>query len=349
MITTNERQSWADACRVAALVGAVVIHACGGIALYSFEAPARTAWLVTNFVESLVRCSVPLFVMLSGALLLRREAATSTPRVVGQRVLRIAVPLLVWSFVYVRYVAAVTGRTVDGFQLFREPVRYHLWFVYMMMGIYLALPWLEAIYRELRTRRDLQAYLLVSWFVVNCLPSYFSLPGLGQLQPPTPLGYGGYFLLGALLVDTEKVRQRSRRLWFGLYAGGVLATFFLTWALSERSKQLVETAYSNFSPNVVLASVAAFVLLSGVRVDGRAASVLRWASDRVFVVYLMHVIVVEQLVAWMRGPSQRWLGWPVSEVPVAIRIAVATTMTLAVCFTVALVLRKLPKAKAIFG
>jgi surface polysaccharide O-acyltransferase-like enzyme len=101
----DKRASWADLCRVVAIFGVVLIHACGAAALYQYGKIPQMDWLSANFLDSLVRCSVPLFVMLSGALLLKPGETPVTIRQIARRVNKVLFPLLTWNVAYLLYVS----------------------------------------------------------------------------------------------------------------------------------------------------------------------------------------------------------------------------------------------------
>lgn len=65
LIAHEDRKVWADLLRVAAIFGVIVIHACG-LTFYKYGNISQSDWLAINLLDSMARCSVPLFVMLSG-------------------------------------------------------------------------------------------------------------------------------------------------------------------------------------------------------------------------------------------------------------------------------------------
>lgn len=332
-------QTWADLGRVLAIFGVVLIHACGS-RIYKFGHIPQGDWLATNVLDSLVSCSVPLFVMLSGALLLQRNQPPVTLQAVRRRVTRVLVPLIVWSVAYLEYVSSDTHVPIDWWSVLRRPAMYHLWFLYMMLGLYLLLPIFQAVFRIVVDRMDLQLYLLLLWVLVTCVPHHTDVPLLALLQQGSLLGYGGYFVAGAVIADTAGRSGASKLVFAAVYIGAVAVTFVMSWRASQQAGQLVDTFLGYFSLNVTAASLAAFFLLTGVNPVGRAAAALRWISDRAFLVFLAHVVVldrVEQLV-------QKY-----TSLPAALDIVLSAGVTFLVSLVIASFLRALPKSRMVLG
>jgi surface polysaccharide O-acyltransferase-like enzyme len=282
---------WADLCRVVAIYGVILIHSCGAF-FYAYGNVPLFDWLVANALDSAVRVAVPLFVMISGAMLLKPGIPTYTPGEVALRVFKVLIPLLFWSAVHL-YRSNALGTYGQGMlTIFSQPAMYHLWFVYMIVGLYLIMPFLQAIYEVLRTRPSMSAYFFVVWFAVASVPFYWQLPVLGIMQMSSFLGYGGFFILGALIAGMP--RSAIPR-WFSLavYATCTVVTFYLTWQFSESAGVAVERAYVYFTPNVVIASIAAFLAFLSVELSGRAAAIFHWLSDRSFIIFFVHVVILE--------------------------------------------------------
>ncbi len=90
---------------------------------------------------------VPLFFMASGALLLGREESIGT--IYKKRVLRIAVVLVVVSFLYALYESAESGtpfRFADFIKtMYSSQVTYPLWFLYAYLALLMMLPFLRRL------------------------------------------------------------------------------------------------------------------------------------------------------------------------------------------------------------
>ena len=151
---TDNRFAFADLCRVLACFGVILGHCCDGFVRNYANLPLRY-WLYAHFLGSISCMAAPLFVLLSGSLLLKPQG-TFTFQDMKRRLIRILVPLAVWSFVYLCFLAC---RRSPLFQLqFNQPEMRHLWFVYMMVGLYLFLPIFKAIYDAFSTQHTLVYY-----------------------------------------------------------------------------------------------------------------------------------------------------------------------------------------------
>jgi len=335
------RKSWADLCRVFAIFGVIVIHA-GGAILYQYGKVPLTEWMSSNALESLTRCSVPLFVMLSGALLLKADARPFGILDVARRVKKLLIPLLTWNVAYLCYVSHYTGQPIDWFSMLVTPPMYHLWFVYMVIGLYLLLPVFQALFQLLLQRRDLRLYLLGFWFIVTSVPVFFPIPLLALLQQSSFFGYGGYFLMGGLLASLAPARL-STRAWAWIYLAAVVATFIVTLWSSIRAHSLIQTAYTYFSPNVVVASVAAFILFTRVQIPAALSRPLMWVSEKSFLVFFMHVVILQQVA------QSETAGAISQHVPAALSILAVSFATYLVCLGISAAIRLVPGAGSVFG
>jgi surface polysaccharide O-acyltransferase-like enzyme len=92
------RVLWPDLVRVVAVYAVIVLHVAAVPVTHLSELPAAS-WMWANAYDSLVRPCIPLFVMVSGALLLTpREWNFRT--FVTRRASKVLVPFLAWSALY---------------------------------------------------------------------------------------------------------------------------------------------------------------------------------------------------------------------------------------------------------
>lgn len=152
---SGERIVFLDYLRVVAIFMVLLVHSIepfylgGEGTLVASYGDAR--WV--TFLDSALRCAVPLFVMTSSYLLV--PVAGDGITFLKRRFLRVGIPFIVWSLLYAIVPYWGTGGEIDVttnlsrlvFNLM--PHAGHLWFVYMILGIYILMPiispWLERV------------------------------------------------------------------------------------------------------------------------------------------------------------------------------------------------------------
>ena len=301
------RLVWIDLLRVVSIFAVILLH-CAAPLLLEFGDGGTPGWWIGNLYDSAVRWSVPVFVMVSGALLLGRAHRERLRDFLSRRFARVAIPFLAWSVLYFEWQIVfwdIDHRQLDLVgALLEGPISFHLWFVYMLLGLYLLAPLLSLVVDT--APRPLLVYAVALWVVwAGVLPLVGRIVGLDTWYSPerenSPLMLVGYFLLGALL--RERTLDRRGRIGaaivivasFGITA---LSTYELTAAAGGEYQPLF---YEYYSLNVVLMSIAVFLLagnLPGLRsapADSRRSRLWSGLAERVFGIYLVHVLVLDVL------------------------------------------------------
>lgn len=176
---------WVDLLRIIACFAVVLSHCCDPfVAQFSTD---KNAFLTGVSIGSLVRCSVPLFVMMSAVLLF--PVRMNMADFYKKRIKRIIIPLIFWSialpilyFVYLNY-TTTTGNlqvvpenftpeaTLNKLYTFIFNFTYDttpLWYLYMLVGLYLIIPILSA-WMQQASQRDIKLFLFV-WGISLLLP-----------------------------------------------------------------------------------------------------------------------------------------------------------------------------------
>jgi len=119
-----------DFARVVACLMVIVVHV-AATNFYTFS----DKWWATNFWDSLTRGCVPLFLMISGALLLNKDESLGV--FIRKRFSKIIPPLLFWSLAYLALNNYRHVEPLTIMQIFLGPAMYHLWYLYAILGLYL--------------------------------------------------------------------------------------------------------------------------------------------------------------------------------------------------------------------
>lgn len=171
MATSQEnnvgRIVWIDWLRVCACLMVMVVHSTEPFYLggEGSRILSLTDAVWVSFFDSFVRACVPLFIIASSYLLFPLQ--TPTGPFFRRRLGRLLVPFILWSLVY----AFVWGEPVENLQSLLLNFNYaagHLWFVYMLFGVYLLMPLLSP-WAERVGKRELRIYLLIWLFTTLIL------------------------------------------------------------------------------------------------------------------------------------------------------------------------------------
>lgn len=301
----SSRISYVDNMRLFAMLGVIFVHVSAKFAgdLCADGQPLGLSWHTANLLDAASRFAVPVFLMITGALLLGSDTCLSIRQVFRRRIVRVAVPLVCWTVVYILLLALTDPQTdlkSTVFSLFSKPAAVHLWYLYALIALYLLLPFLRLIVRH--ASRRVLLYGLALWLVFSCLwraaAGLFDSLSLPDYANPDILGgYAGYMLLGWALANLTRIPSRTGCL--ALYAAGALTTAGATWLMTARAGELNAVFYQYFMPNVVLMAGGVFLLFRRTGESGRADRHVSGWTARIaalsFGVYLCHMLFVELL------------------------------------------------------
>jgi len=341
----NNRLFFADVIRAYAIILVVMLHV-SGTYVAQFGSITPSAWWILNTIDSFSRPAVPLFVMISGMFMLDPVKQQNTGAFLKNRFGRIALPLFGWAMIYLAWRIIYHGESITIVQAVREiiqgPVYTHLWFIYMMIGLYLMTPVLRIYVRY--SSRSNQLYFMFLWFIfASVLPvidrtldlySGLYLPAFQCL---------GYYLLGHMLRNCTLGRKQMLSALF-LVPVLIALTAAGSFVLTTRNDGIFDgLLYEHNSPNVFAMSIAVFMLLKSL--DYRKISmkvpvfprITGWVASASFTIYLAHPIILELYKGGV-------LGFRLNAMTVhpLVGLTVTTMATIAVCFLLALAFRPIP-------
>ena len=163
----TKREVWIDWMRVAACFMVILVHSTEPFYLGgegSFILTSTDAFWA-SFFDSLVRSCVPLFIVASSYL--QFPLHYSAEEFFKRRAVRILIPFILWSLIY----AFAWGEPVSNLSDLVLNFNYaagHLWFVYMLVGLYLLMPLLSP-WAEKVSKKELQVYLAI-WLFTTMIP-----------------------------------------------------------------------------------------------------------------------------------------------------------------------------------
>lgn len=320
--------NWADRLRNVATFLVVAVHVAAPVAM-DFNDYHSFWWRCGNFWNSLARPGVPIFVMLSGFLILRKDEATGS--FLKKRFVRVLVPALFWMVAYSFYNFQANGSPTSAREffvgLFEGPVHYHLWFIYLILGLYLMFPILRPWVRSAREADFFYLFglcALASWGYKICsvfFGLHFGLQWefftnnigyfvLGYYLGTKPLADFGHGTLDVGQTHVQSPKSNIQRLQAWNFSKSQMLTLALLlisvgtagtmwgsfWAKTTTTDaEMHKYFYDYLTPNVGMAAIGWFLLVRHLGERPALFEVEKLLSAASFGIYFLHVMVLDWL------------------------------------------------------
>lgn len=265
IIIKPKHYAWLDVLRILACFMVIVSHSSDPF-IGQFD-NNKDDFIQGTFLGSIVRSCVPLFIMISGYLLLNDNLNMTT--FYNKRVKRLLLPFVAWAillpllyFIYVNFTTLgqnsslikeefTIGATARKLHLFLFNFQYDtipLWYVYMLFGLYFFLP---ILWPWLKTagKKNIEKYLLF-WFISLFLP-------LLQLLAPL-CGYHGNYGNSGLLGVCDWNNYGTLYYFSGFIGYMVLAYYLKYYPLRWSTKKTLLLSLILFTVGYVITLVGYF-------------------------------------------------------------------------------------------
>lgn len=298
-----------DTARWLAALAVVLLHSAAAV-LGEAEF-GSTAWQWANVYDAATRWCVPVFVMISGVLLLDPTKQESLRRFYSRRARRILPATLFWSVFYLGWSAwqyRLKGVPMDTEAWIRkatggEPY-YHLWYLYMLIGLLLVTPFIRQFYRYCSAKQ--RVWVVVCLFLLAMLQSLYR-----EIQAKDYgfflfwfIPYLSYFWAGRMLFEAKRSFALSGVLMLILLCVGLTAMAVMKLSSTQGLNLYF---YDNFSPTIVLMSMALFYLL----IKSRHLPRLSVIAPYTFGVYLIHPLFLDIIEASGIYAIQGSMSWQI--------------------------------------
>lgn len=329
MAEKTNRMVWADVLRLIAIFMVISIH-CSDPFLVSPEARSNPEYnLWGSIYGAFLRPCVPLFVMLTGMLLLpvRQEMG----QFYKKRMLRVIIPFIVWSLLYnlfpwitgilglnssvlsimFPYAGDAPSQTFESclHNIVMIPFNFNtytvpLWYIYMLIGLYLYMPFFSAWVKQ-ATEKQMRIFLSI-WLITLFLPycqEYITVyiggtcawNDFGTLYYFS--GFSGYLLLGYYLKDKNLLSGKSAialsLVCLAIGYGITYCGFRNMTARQDLTERQLELFFLYCSPNVLLMTVTWYLIVQKIKIKSEViTSALANITKCGLGIYMIHYFIV---------------------------------------------------------
>jgi surface polysaccharide O-acyltransferase-like enzyme len=343
---------WISNLRVFATLTVIMLHcAAGGI--YLLGKIPNSWWWICNASNAFGRFAVPIFVMLSGYLLLGKYKNITD--FLTKRFFRIFIPFLLWTIIFMvwgNYFGIIPAEKTkpEIIDILKKILTGgaggsgHLWFVYMLLGLYLFSP---VVSRWIMHATDQEVkYFLIMWLVTCTIYPYFEkfLSIKINFEIRYFSGYLGYFVLGYFLGNLP-INLSSKKV--GIIASAV---FLISWIITfvgiyfstvSNNKTYESSLYDYLSPSVIMMSISAFLTFKNLLNVAVLPALTAQLDKYSYGMYLMHLIPMKTL------SRQFYINF--KWIHPSIGITTQFILTTIICYLVIFILSKIPKSSWITG
>lgn len=328
---------WLDNSRTIAVFAVVFLHVAAGVVLGNEV--GSEYWWIGNLYDSAVRWCVPVFVMISGALLLDPNKEEPITTFYKKRISRILMPIIAWSLAYLTWVALKTllsGREITvadlATRLLSGKPYYHMWFLYMILGLYLFVPFFRMVTR-LASKKEI---LLLTGIAFLISATNYAHDEMHSTEPGLFiswfLSYIPYFFAGYLVRIDDNAYPKAL-LWLAFFASVALTSYGCYMAAEKAGLAAGLYFYGYLSITVIPMSISAIYLLKATSAPPQKENLAKKLSALTLGVYLVHPMVLEIM---------QQLGFGVETFHVAISIPIVSSAVFLVSLIITEIIERTP-------
>jgi surface polysaccharide O-acyltransferase-like enzyme len=323
-----------DLLRCIAAFAVVAIHVLGPLREL-FGEVATVEWLAAMGINSSTRWAVPIFMMISGALLISTQKPFVCSEYLPKRLMKVVIPFIAWTLIY----AMVGGFSADSWQWTEtvkilqespnQPVWYHLWFFYDFIPLYFVIPFLQPLVKN--TEPERMKLLIVSWGFLT-LMYFFKVE---TFLKESLILYTGYLLLGWYLFNRDNRPQL--KLWLIAGISALVINFFGSWLLAHLNGKYSSFFMGYKSINTVLIGGMLFVVAQAYAdsIKESLKPLIKTISKYSLGIYLLHPLLLIPVRELNNGVYDWFFSYWLA-------IPIITILTLIVSLVLVIALAKIP-------
>ncbi len=294
--TTNSNpeaadHTWISNLRGISIIMIIISHVYGSW-LIKIDTLHPIEWWFVNLSCSLTRFCVPIFLMVSGALLLSKT--NEAIPFYKKRFTKVFIPFFLWSTVYT--LLFLTYELYKGnlhsmgeffeyiFNSYIFGAAYHLWYFYLLFSLYLILPFVGTWVKKFPSFK--YAYV-ITWVIVICVAQFSNNHLFYAMR--WAIGYFGYMVLGYFLFNIHIRKELAQKLGIIMFIVGLLITMFAGYYALINHDLDYYSWYYRVNINVALMAAGLFLFFKNIRFESGFLNVL---AKNGLGIYLIHLIII---------------------------------------------------------
>lgn len=269
-----KRENNIDLIKVVATIMVVILHVSAILVNRNIN-QSDFYFSLANMINSFTRVSVPIFVMVSGGFALSNKKNVDIKYFYKKAFIRTIIPTIIWSIVYMIYIKDI-----------RVIPFYHLWYLYMMIGMNLITPYLVRLITKISNKAVFILGILLLIFGM-----FISISGdlhwtIRFIQ------YVGYYILGYAIKNID-FRKINIKIYIIIYIINSISIFFVTEVIVKMNIFTNNKLYfyGYLTPFVIIGSIALYCAFLSKEVSINVNRLIKNS----FNIYVIHAGVLDFL------------------------------------------------------
>jgi surface polysaccharide O-acyltransferase-like enzyme len=321
---TNIRLQNLDIARTIAILMVILIHTIESVeyskVLYGTTSVSLIKWGIETTLFIIGRIGVPIFCMLSGALMGKRKIENLSEHYKG-RVLPLIITTAIWIITYRIFYFFLNGMNYDILSIksiileiiFLNPtIANHLWFMPMIIGIYIMMPFINKLIQHLKSR---EIYIFV---ILNCI-FYSIFPTLNMLLKSFEINiingdlytsidhiflggiYLNYYICGYLIINRDAFKNITSRKLINISIVTTILAILSQFMLYHKKILPGVNFFWYDSLYIYIISICCFMLItkSKINLSNKTSNLIYSISRFSFGIYLIHRIFMDFTIKYL--------------------------------------------------
>lgn len=352
----EKRRYHIDILRLLACFAVIINHFDPGFLAFNTQPEGSLSYWCLLFLSVFCKFAVPLFFMISGALLLRKTE--SIKQIITKRTSKVLLSLITTSVFYYFFEKYVIARDDYAVSIvYTNEAEYHLWYLYAYIAFLCSLPFLRSIAKEINSEKIF--FLAVIYFLLRySVPLFELLLFNNQYHLNTHLS-GAFIctdlfflpILGFYIENKMNMERVSLGKLSFLWISNVLLLLLAAYATSlvnANGANIVKQTYIG-----CFSSITAFVLYITIKKllrikpckSKHTKKILLSLSSCTFGIYLIHLLPMRLL-----NVNPEFVAFYNSKGPILMVILwlALSVIIFALSYIIVWVLRKIPIIREVF-
>lgn len=300
MVNKEKRIIYLDVINIIACIFVVALHCNFRVHNYS----DTVGWKISLGIFTVCLCAVPLFLMITGTNLLGYREKYDTKKFLKKRVIKIVIPLIMWTGVIVSAKFIFFGWKIEDFTMltFVNTILTNehytpYYYIYWILSTYLTIPIISGL-AKIENKNTL-IYTIIAMFIfdsilpVICDLAHICNPGIKINFIP----YMIYIFIG-YYISKYDISKKTRMIVYVLGILSCIFKYFYVYINMSNGKIVRDflLSYTNFY--IVLWSSAVFILLKNIEKikvlkNEKITNIIRLISSCSFGIYLCHMFIMD--------------------------------------------------------